>query len=63
MVRRAPGGLHLFGNTTMAFAMYRLAVASGWTLSGPAAATRRALYARLTQGVDVEAVETETPSW
>ena len=45
----------------MAFAMYRLAVASGWGFAD-GKKDAEALYARLTQGVEAEAVESETPS-
>jgi hypothetical protein len=54
-------GCTCLGNTTMAYAMYRLAVASGWTLSD-GRSDAEALYARWVLREDVEAVETETPS-
>ena len=44
----------------MAFAMYRLAVASGWSFDDGKQDAEAC--ARLTQGVEAEAVESETPS-
>lgn len=54
-------GCTCLGNTTLAFAMYRLAVASGWTW-GDGRADVEALYAKLVDGAETKAVAVEAPA-